>query len=103
MRRRLESSLGSEGRREFIKILRLLEKHSVRALATALERAIEIGAMTVDVVQILAQQGREVPTKIFSLDGRPHLQGHEVPVPKLSIYDNLRIREGGFVYNGLKT
>ena len=95
MRRRLESSLGSEGRREFIKILRLLEKHSVRALATALERAIEIGAMTVDVVQILAQQGREVPTKIFSLDGRPHLQGHEVPVPKLSIYDNLRIREGG--------
>lgn len=95
MRRRLEDSLGSEGRREFIKILRLLEKHSVRELATALQRAIAIGAMTVDAVGVLAQEGREVPTKIFSLDGRPHLQGHDVPAPKLSIYDKLRAREGG--------
>ena len=95
MRRRLEGSLGSEGRREFIKILRLLEKHSVRELATALERAIEIGAMTVDAVQILVQEGREAPTKIFSLDGRPHLQGHDVPVPELNIYDKLRTQKGG--------
>ena len=95
MRRRLEGSLGSEGRREFIKILRLLEKHSVRELAMAIGRALAIGAMTVDAVQILVQEGREVPTKIFSLDGRPHLQGHDVPVPKLSIYDKLRTREGG--------
>ena len=95
IRRRLEGSLGSEGRREFIKILRLLEKHSVRELAAALDRALEIGAMTVDAVQVLVQEGREVPAKIFSLDGRPHLQGHDVPAPKLSNYDKLRVREGG--------
>lgn len=94
-RRRLEGSLGSDGRREFIKILRLLEKHSVRDLGKALERAIEIGAMTVDAVQVLVQEGREVPSKFFSLDGRPHLQGHDVPKPKLKIYDTLRAKEGG--------
>lgn len=95
MRRRLEGSLGSEGRREFIKILRLLEKHSVAELARALERANQINALTVEAVRILVQEGREVPTKLFSLDGRPHLQGHDVPVPKLSIYDKLRAVEGG--------
>ena len=94
MRRRLEGSLGQEGRREFIKILRLLEKHSVRELATALERAIDIGAMTVDAVRILIQDGREVPAKYFSLDGRPHLQGHDIPIPNSGIYDKLRTPEG---------
>lgn len=94
MRRRLEDSLGSKGRREFIKILRLLEKYSVQELASALERCLEIGAMTVDAVRILIQDGREVPAKYFSLDGRPHLQGHEVPTPNLSTYDLLRDQEG---------
>jgi hypothetical protein len=95
IRRRLESSLGSSGRREFIKILRLLERHSVAELGRALERALKIGAMTVDSVLVLVQEGREVPCKFFSLDGRPHLQGHDVPKPKLEIYDSLRTREGG--------
>jgi len=94
IRRRLEGSLGSEGRREFIKILRLLEKHSVDELGKALKRALEIGAMTVDAVRVLVQEGLETPAKIFSLDGRPHLQGHDVPQPKLNVYDALRQREG---------
>ena len=69
MRRRLEGSLGSEGRREFIKILRLLEKHSLSELAAALQRALQINAMTVDAVRILVQEGREVPAK-YLLAGR---------------------------------
>jgi len=90
MRRRLEGSLDSAGRREFIKILRLLEKHSVAELTAALQRALQINAMTADAVQILVQDGREVPAKYFCLDGRPHLQGHDVPLPKLGLYDKLR-------------
>jgi hypothetical protein len=73
--------------------LRLLEKHSLAELTAALQRALQINAMTADAVQVLIQDGREVPAKYFSLDGRPHLQGHDVPVPKLGLYDKLRGRE----------
>lgn len=95
MCRRLEGELGADGRREFIKILQLLRKHSPSELGAALERAVAIGATTVDAVQILVQEGREVPAKMFSLDGRPHLQGHDVPLPQLGCYDQLRASEGG--------
>ncbi|HIK90030.1 MAG: IS21 family transposase [Pirellulaceae bacterium] len=86
LRRRLESENVSDGRREFIKILRLLERYKLRDLADAVERALTIGAMTVDVVQILLQEGRESPAKLFRLDGRPHLQDHHIPEPRLSRY-----------------
>jgi transposase len=89
LRRRLESESGSDGRREFIKILRLLEKHEPKGLADAIDRALEIGAMTVDVVQILLQEGRESPAKLFRLDGRPHLQDHNIPEPRISQYGDL--------------
>ena len=94
LRRRLESESGSEGRREFIKILRLLEKHSVRELGTAIDRALQIGAMTVDVVRILLQEGRESPAKLFRLDNRPHLQDHQIPKPNLSKYGYLLQQHG---------
>jgi len=58
LRRRLESEGGSDGRREFVKILRLLEKHKLRELTDAIDRALRIGAMTVDVIRILLQEGR---------------------------------------------
>jgi len=86
LRRRLESEGGSDGRREFIKILRLLEKHKLRELTAAIDRALKIGAMTVDVIRILLQEGRESPAKIFRLDGRPHLQDHNIPEPRISQY-----------------
>ena len=81
LRRRLESESGGEGRREFIKVLRLLESIHLRELGKAIERALEIGAMTVDVIRILLQEGRESPAKIFRLDDRPHLQDHNIPEP----------------------
>ena len=74
---------------EFIKILRLLEKHTVKELGAAIDRALQIGAMTVDVVQILLQEGRESPAKLFRLDERPHLQDHQIPEPNLSKYGHL--------------
>jgi len=93
LRRRLESEGGGEGRREFIKILRLLEKHPLSGLATAIDRALEIGALTVDVIRILLQEGRESPAKLFRLDGRPHLQDHSIPEPRISRYGDLLRRE----------
>jgi transposase len=90
LRRRLEGELGQAGRREFIKVLRLLESCELKELARAVDRALQIGALTVEVVRLLLQDGREEPAKYFRLDGRPHLQGHEVPPPNLAVYNTLR-------------
>ena len=89
LRRRLESEGGSDGRREFIRILRLLETHKVKELADAIDRGLKIGALTVDVMRILLQEGRESPAKIFRLDDRPHLQDHNIPEPQISHYSAL--------------
>jgi hypothetical protein len=89
LRRRLESESGGEGRREFIKVLRLLESHPTHELGKAIDRALAIGAMTVDVIRILVQEGRESPAKIFRLDGRPHLQDHNIPEPHIREYSDL--------------
>lgn len=92
LQRRLESESGKEGRREFIKILRLLEKHSFDELGKAVERALQINAMTVDVICILLQENREQPAKLFTLDGRPHLQDHSIPEPHIYKYNQLLTR-----------
>lgn len=89
LRRRLESESGGEGRREFIKVLRLLESHPPHELGKAIDRALAIGAMTVEVIRILLQEGRESPAKIFRLDGRPHLQDHNIPEPHICEYSDL--------------
>lgn len=57
------------------------------------DRALQIGALTVEAIRLLLQDGREAPAKYFRLDGRPHLQGHVVPPPKLALYDTLRPTE----------
>jgi transposase len=93
LRRRLEGELGSHGRREFIKVLRLLEGCQLQELARAVDRALGIGAMTVEAIRLLMQDGRETPAKYFRLDGHPHLQGHALPPPTLAMYDTLRHQE----------
>jgi transposase len=93
LRRRLEGELGSDGRREFIKVLRLLESWNLSELAKAVDRALQIGALTVEAIRLLLQDGREAPVKYFRLDGRPHLQGRVVPAPNLALYDTLRSPE----------
>ena len=89
LRRRLEGEQGSSGRREFIKVLRLLESWELGELAKAVDRALAIGALTVGAIRLLLQDGREAPVKYFRLDGRPHLQGRVVPASNLSLYDTL--------------
>jgi transposase len=89
LRRRLEGERQSDGRREFIRVLRLLETLELAELSRAIERALAISALTVDAIRILAQQGREQPAQWFNLDGRPHLQGHEIPPPHLDRYSAL--------------
>jgi hypothetical protein len=67
-------------------VLRLLEHASLSELTTAIERALDIGATTVDAVRLLLQGQREEPTRWFRLDGRPHLAAVRVPPPNLQQY-----------------
>lgn len=89
LRRRLEGERQSDGRREFIRVLRLLETITLADLTRAIERALTIGALTVDVIRVLVEHGREQPARWFNLDGRPHLQGHDIPPPHLDQYSRL--------------
>ena len=61
MRRRLEGSLGSEGRREFIKILRLLEKHSLGELA---QYHLWGNVVAVNAYQNNCQETRALPARL---------------------------------------
>jgi hypothetical protein len=100
LRRRLEAERQSDGRREFIKVLRLLEILELGELTRAIERALAISALTVDAIRLLAQSGREQPARWFSLAGRPHLQGHDIPPPHLDRYASLLPRDASLVPGG---
>jgi transposase len=90
LRRRLEAQWGHGGTREYIKVLRLLERASVPELNTAVQAALGLGATTCDVVRVLLEARRERPVGLFCLDGRPHLSGVAVPAPDLTAYRALQ-------------
>jgi len=90
LRRRLESSLGYLGTREFIKVLRLMERASVRELAGAIRVALSIGATSPDAVSLILHHRQERPVSLFSLDGLPHLRPYRIEPPDLSAYASLK-------------
>lgn len=86
--------MGPSGTREFIKVLRLLERATLLELYAAVKQALAIGAMTSEAVQLLLAHRREKPVVLFCLDQRPHLGGVNVPVPDLTVYQCLRTGGG---------
>jgi len=91
LRRRLESQDENEskGTREYIKVLRLLEKCDLKELTGAVEQALEIGATDCDAVRLILEHRRERPCEMFSLDGRPHLKSVTVEKINLGSYNGL--------------
>jgi hypothetical protein len=92
LRRRLEAELDRLGTREYIKVLRLLEKTTIPRLADAIEQALAINALSVDAVRVILEVRREPPVGLFSLDERPHLKLVRVQPPDLGAY---RVLAGG--------
>ena len=90
LRRRLESALGWAGTREFIKVLRLLERASVSELAGAVDAALGIGATSSDAIGLILHHRQERPVSLFSLDGHPHLRPFSIEPPDLRAYAGLR-------------
>jgi transposase len=89
LRRRLEADLGSAGTREFIKVLRLLERASLQELAAAVEVALSIGATSADAVGLICLHRAERPVGLFSLDGHPHLKLFAIDPPDIGAYGAL--------------
>ena len=76
----------TQGTREFIKVLRLLENATLPALAKAVESAITIGATGSDAIALILFHHAEQPVGLFSLDGHPHLKSVVIDPPDLSAY-----------------
>ena len=89
LRRRLEAQFGGIGTREFIKVLRLLESHSVTELKRAIQRGLEIDATSSDAVRLILEYQQEEPIALFSLDGRPHLKLVRISQTDVSVYQSL--------------
>ncbi len=86
LRRRLEADLGSSGTREFIKVLRLMERATFVELIDAVEAALSMGATSADAIALILFHRQERPVGLFSLDGHPHLKSVAVEPPDLSAY-----------------
>ncbi|HIE86318.1 MAG TPA: transposase, partial [Gammaproteobacteria bacterium] len=74
LRKRLENEMQGEGIREYIRVLRLLEKHSMPELRRAIEKSLEYGAITRDAVAQFLYPQQQWQDQVFNLDGHPHLK-----------------------------
>lgn len=90
LRHRLEQEGQRRGTREFIRVLRLLEKHPLERVEEAVEKALRFRRCNRDVVAqyLYPEEACAVPT--FSLEGREHLQGVYVAAPDLTAYVELQ-------------
>ena len=89
LRKRLEDEGRTEGTREFISILQLLEKHPMNKVSTAIDKALRLRRCNRDVVANYLYPDEPFSPPTFRLEGREHLQGVVVESPDLSVYQSL--------------
>ena len=93
LRRRLENRHGRPGTKEYIKVLRLLEKHSTRRVAAAIEKALVTDAPSPDVVAMYLYPDSQIEIGTFVLAGRPHLRAVQIAPPRMDVYRDLLVGE----------
>jgi hypothetical protein len=81
----------ANGTREMIGLLRLLERHSLQELRTAIEQALACGSSDAATVRHLLIPGASLQHTEMCLSG--NAPGYERPLPALDIYDQLLGRE----------
>jgi hypothetical protein len=89
LRRRLESEQKGDGTREYIRVLRLLEKHPLARLTQAIEKALAVRAHNRDAVAQFLWPREPWPLTTFRLDGREHLRHVRVDRADLGAYQGL--------------
>ena len=95
LRRRLEQEREGEGTREYIRVLRLLEKHSLPAVRRAVDKALRAGVLSRDAIAQFLIPREEWRHTTFRLDGREHLRGVKVAATNVSEYGALLGAGGG--------
>ncbi|MDB4778240.1 IS21 family transposase [bacterium] len=86
LRRRLEASDPKHGTRDYIRVLRLLERHPRSQLTDAIGYALDIDVVDPDSIRVILEHRSEKPTELFSLDGRPQLKPFNVETTDVSAY-----------------
>jgi len=91
LRRRLEDEEEREGHgtREYISVLRLLEKHSLPALAHAVRKGLDVNALTRDAIAQFLLPQEDWGQTTFRLDGREHLRHVRVAPTNVAQYGSL--------------
>lgn len=89
LRARLEREGQARGTREFIQVLRLLEKHPLEKVTKAVDKAMRLRRCNRDVVAQYLYPDEPFSPPTFPLDGREHLQGVCVQAPNLNAYQAL--------------
>ena len=89
LRRRLEQDCQGEGTREYIRVLRLLEKHELPVLSQAVEKGLRCGALTRDAIAQFLIPQEDWRQTTFQLDGHPHLRHVQVAETRVSAYEEL--------------
>ncbi len=94
LRRRLEAELDGEGTREYIAVLRLLEKYPLSRLTLAVEKGLRANAVSRDVIALYLYPDERPETLTFRLEGRDHLRGVSIAKPDLGAYSAVMLVGG---------
>jgi len=88
LRRRLEQEeeRKGEGTREYIRVLRLMEKHPLKDLAQAVEKGLRVGALSRDAIAQFLYPQEDWRQTTFTLDGREHLRRVRVMPTRICAY-----------------
>jgi hypothetical protein len=89
LRRRLESLAGSQGKREYIRILRLLERYTLEQLSRGISRALSSNTTAYEGIRLYVECEATVPVELFCLVGRRLLQQVKLPEPSMDVYSTL--------------
>jgi transposase len=89
LRRRLEAERDGEGTREYIRVLRLLERHALAEVRRAVEAGLSVGALTRDAIAQFLYPREDWRFTAFSLDGHPHLRAVHIAAPEVRAYAEL--------------
>jgi hypothetical protein len=89
LRRRLEAEDDRHGTREYIRVLRLLEKHPMDVLKRAVEQALAQRVHSRDGIAQFIPPPEPWGQTTFTLDGREHLRHVQVAANDISVYSGL--------------
>ena len=84
----------ADGRREYIRVLRLLEKYTIEQLTAAIGKALRLRTHSSDAVAQFLPDALPWRQRVFMLAGRKHLRYVQIAPNNIKVYGGL-LRQGG--------